>query len=226
MLDDQDELLKSLRDGYNAPPETPREEMWEAIEARLGSSEPGVISLEDARSRQRPQGRPRPRGLVGWAAAAAAVLVVGVGIGRVTAPVPVPVPEVATRQPANQAVLRAAAVEHLVRTESLLTLVRADARAGRLEPALATWSRTLLSQTRLLMDAETGADPAMTELLEDLELVLIQIVGAANAPEADSARVREEMTLALNGLNEREVLTRIQAVIPAGAGYPRDLKGT
>jgi len=116
-------------------------------------------------------------------------------------------------------VLRAAAVQHLARTESLLTLVRADARAGRVEPSLGSWARGLLSQTRLLMDAQGGADPAMAELLGDLELVLVQIVGAANADIGDSAKVRSELNLALDGMEEREVLPRIQAVVPAGPRF-------
>ena len=95
--------------------------------------------------------------------------------------------------------------------------MRADVRAGRVPPALADWSRTLLSQTQLLMDAQTGNDPAMTELREDLELVLVQIVGIAADATTDKTRIRTEMNLALSGMEENEVLSRIQAVVPAGS---------
>lgn len=215
---DRDELFRGLRNHFNPPPETPREEMWEAIQARIAATPEAakgeeVVSLDGARKRR---WAPRP-GFMGWAAAAAAVLVVGVGIGRMTAPGP---EEVATAEVApDPEVMFAAAVNHLVKTESLLTLVRADARTGRVEPGVATWARSLLAQTRLLLDSEVGEDAVMAALLEDLELVLVQILSAANAAEASPDRVRSELDLALNGMRERDVLPRLQAVIPAGPGY-------
>ncbi len=228
------ELLKELREEYNPPPATPRLEMWEAIQGRLEPRLGEVVSLEEAR-RARAIGVPgaplsaarglrsRYRRAAGWAVAAAAVLVLGlgIGIGRMTAPgleegnaggsplAAAPAPEA----------LQVAAQEHLVHSESLLTLVRADARAGRVEPAVGIWAQSLLTQTRLLLDAQGEADPLMKELLEDLELVLAQIVGVANAESGDQARLRSELTLALNGLEEREVLPRIQAVVPAGTRF-------
>jgi len=87
-----------------------------------------------------------------------------------------------------------------------------------MEPAMADWSRSLLSQTRLFMDVQNGTDPVLSELLEDLELVLIQIVGVANSSGGDQARALSELNLALKGLEESDVLPRIQAVIPAGIG--------
>ena len=228
--DEMKELLTGLRSDYNAPPETPREEMWVAIQARLGqgvtSAGPDgggvqiqVLSLEEARRSRMGRFR-RP---MGWAAAAAAILVLGLGIGRITAPGAGPAVDVALDVPVDagqsSGVLRAAAVEHLVRTESLLTLVRADAKAGRVEPSMGSWARGLLSQTRMLMDAQGNADPAMSQLLGDLELVLVQLVGAANADGSDQAKVRSELNLALNGIEESEVLPRIQAVVPAGPRF-------
>ena len=220
-----DELLMGLRDSYNQPPETPREEMWAAIQARLGddsevSLEPedgDVVSLEKAR-----QSRwARIPSTVRWSMGAAALLVLGLGIGRMTAPGTAP--RVAEEGPGQVSpdlqVLRTASVEHLQRTESLLTLVRADARSGRMEPTMGNWAKQLLSQTRLLMDAQPASDPVMEDLLKDLELVLVQIVGVANAPPEDQARIQSELNLALEGLEKREVLPRIQAVVPAGPGY-------
>jgi hypothetical protein len=228
--DEMNELVTGLRGDYNPPPETPREEMWAAIQPRLGrevapaahdggSDRNQVRSLEEAR-------RARTRrflGPLGWATAAAALLVLGLGIGRMTAPGTGPAAEVAVAKGEDarpsSGVLRAAAVEHLVRTESLLTLVRADARAGRVEPSVGSWARGLLSQTRMLMDAQEDTDPAMAQLLGDLELVLVQIVGATNSDGVDSARARSELNLALDGMEERDVLPRIQAVVPAGPRY-------
>jgi hypothetical protein len=209
--------LEGLRESYNVPPDTPSEEMWGAIQARMEPMGKPVLTVEEGRKTR----SARVYRALRWATAAAAVLVVGVGVGRVTAPGSDTLSEGAVRtaevEGRDPTVLRAAAVNHLTRTESLLTLVRADARAGRFPPAMADWSRTLLSQTRLLMDAQTGNDPAMTELLEDLELVLVQIVAVTGGSNTDETRIRSEMNLALNGLEENEVLSRIQAVIPAGS---------
>jgi len=204
------DVVGRLRDEYNVPAETPRDEMWAAIESGLEAHDGTVVRLEVER-RRRLARLVRP---MGWAAAAAAVLVLGVGIGRITTPVPVA--EVAADMVPDPAVLRMAAVAHLGRSESLLTLVRADARNGRVDPGVGVWARGLLTQTRLLLDTPDGNDPALRDLLEDLELVLVQVVGVAELAPGDDVRARSELTLALEGLQEREVLPRIQAVTPAG----------
>lgn len=210
--DDMDDLSRLLREEYNPPPAVPRDEMWAAIQAGLEPRVPGVVALDEAR-RRRWAALQRP---AGWAAAAAAVLVMGVAIGRMTAPTVVPVAEVPLGSDAS--ILRVAAVEHLGRSEALLRMVRADGPSGRLDPTLGTWARGLLTETRLLLDSSENQDPAMRELLEDLELVLMQIVGVSAVPGEDDSRAREELSLALKGLEQREVLTRIQAVVPSGAG--------
>ncbi len=220
-------LKEWLKDAYNAPAEPPRKDMWTVIQAGMASR--GAPTRALAEVRERKAGLHRP---LGWAAAAAAVLVLGIGIGRVSAPNATPTPgsvhsaaptvatraasAVATSEP-NTDLLRAAAIDHLGRTESMLTLVRADARDGRLDPDVGPWARGLLSRTRLLLDSPGSGDPAMRELLEDLELVLVQIVGVTEHG-GDQARTRSEMTLALQGLEENDVLPRIQAVVPAGPG--------
>ncbi|HSW31518.1 MAG TPA: hypothetical protein VLH75_18675 [Longimicrobiales bacterium] len=211
-----DELTRLLREEYNAPPEAPRDEMWSAIQARLEARESGVVSLDQARSRR----AARLRAPLAWAAAAAAVLVLGVGIGRMTAPTAPPVAEAPAGATggADPGILRLAAVEHLGRTEALLRMVRADGASGWVDPAVGTWARSLLTETRLLMDARQEQDPAMEELLEDLELVLVQIVGVTEAAGGDQGRAREELILTLDGMERREVLSRIQAVVPPGAG--------
>ncbi|NJD19946.1 MAG: hypothetical protein FIA95_11790 [Gemmatimonadetes bacterium] len=212
----RDELSELLRREYNPPPEVPREEMWAAIHARMEPRQAGVISLGRARLRR--------SGLI-WraaalSAAAAAVLVLGVGIGRLTAPVATPVAEAPAPAEAgpDAGVLRGAAVEHLERTEALIRMVRADGASGRVDPAVGAWARGLLTQTRLFLDASRQEDPAIQELFEDLELVLVQIVGVAEAAGGSEARAREELTLTLDGIERRDVLSRIEAVVPPMSG--------
>lgn len=224
-----DGVRRVLREAYNPPPPTPREEMWEAIQARLaprgGTGDPkvGVVNLAGARrslGAKGPVGRARLAW--GWGAAAAALLVLGVGIGRLTAPGagPMAFDEAGAGDSggADAGLLRVAAVEHLGRSEMLLRMVRADGAAGRMDPAVGAWAEGLLSQTRLLLDLAAEEDPAMRDLLEDLELVLVQIVGVSGAGEDDPGRARSELSLALEGLEQRDVLARIQAVVPPGSG--------
>jgi hypothetical protein len=163
----------------------------------------------------------------GWAAAAA-VLAVGIALGRATAPestTPVETAEATgpfEDAPATDAGARPtptaldfAAFQHLGRSESLLAMVRADAREGRIDPAVAPWARNLLMETRLLLDARRGGDPTLDGLLAELELVLSQIVGVTENG-ADEGRMRTELDLTVGGMDQREVLTRIRAAIPSG----------
>jgi hypothetical protein len=224
MSDEQfNDLLSRLAKEYNPPPPAPREEMWVGIQARLGerptAPEEGVVSLDSARASRFSVwrlGRGRP---LAWATAAAALLILGVGIGRITAPASAPPPASVAESTEAPDLLHLAAVEHLARTESLLVLMQADARTGRLEPQIGEWAQDLLGETRLFLDTQAQADPVMKALFEDLELVLAQIVGAANARTDDDERVRSELTLAMEGIDMREVLPRIQALLPAEPGF-------
>src|SRR4051812_28931800 len=82
MLDDRldDQLRDAARD-YNAPPETPREEMWASIVARRGEKLGEIEAPAAKPARSRP-----PLGVFRWPAAIAALLAIGVGLGRLTAP--------------------------------------------------------------------------------------------------------------------------------------------
>lgn len=217
-----EELIREVRALYHRPGDVPREPMWEGIERRLeerASSEErttAVVDLAAERERRMSSGRGSSgQGMIGLAVAAAAVLVLGVGIGRVTAPTG-EVETMASDAPtveASEAVTRVAQ-EHFGRTESLLTMARADARVGRMDPMTAEWARTLLSETRLLLDAHPDDASPVATLLSDLELVLIQVVGAAETGSMDEALGRTELELALRSLEEGEVLPRIQAAAP------------
>lgn len=224
--DEIPEILARLRDTYNVPPRTPSEEMWASIAPRLKRSgveeadaDADVVILAEARKRRAgARSGPLPTHRVaGWAVAAAAALILGIGIGRLTAPdVPGPAgpASIATASPVSST--RLAAHAHLGEMESLLTMVRADARDGRVDPATAQWASGLLTQTRLLLDAQDEGSPAVNDLLLDLELLLVQIIGVAETGSADEARARTELELALRSLDQGEVLPRIQAVMPTG----------
>jgi hypothetical protein len=234
MTDDRlEEALKELRGTYNRPPETPGDEMWVAIRDALpGDAHPSVTSIEAARKGGGRWWR-RASGVrwTGLAVAAAALLVLGIGIGRVSVD-PLGSPETAVTggsPPASATAgepmpstgrdnaFRYAAVEHLLRTESLLTMVRTDARSGRYDAAVGGWARDLLVRTRLLLDSPAAEDPALGELLEDLELILVQLARFGEDPSRAN-RGQEELDLITRGMEEQEMLLRIQAVVPAGAG--------
>ena len=211
----RDPMLERVRETYNVPGETPRDAMWVAIEERLDPT----VDLAAERERRRASRRffrMTDRSMV-WSVAAAAVLVLGIGIGRMTAPAASieAVAEGASFD-ASQVSLTLAAREHFGRTESLLAMVRVDARAGRVDPATADWANGLLGETRMLLDANGAGDPTVDELLLDLELVLIQIVGIAETGSVDEAQARTELELALRTLEDGEMLPRIQAAMPQG----------
>ncbi|MGH7538353.1 MAG: hypothetical protein ACREMF_06945 [Gemmatimonadales bacterium] len=201
MSDDRFErLLHDATREYHRPPETPREEMWDRIEAerRRRRAAPRVVGLPPAWR---------------WGLGMAAVLLLGIAIGWWMRPVPPgrapsSVPSVATR-PGNLA-YSLAAVQYLSRTETLLTGFRADARTGAVDVQFGNQARELLSSTRLLLDSPAGRDPHLEPLLEDLEVVLAQIALLS------AARDTEDVRLITQGIDQRSVLTRLRTAIPTG----------
>jgi hypothetical protein len=111
------------------------------------------------------------------------------------------------------AAYRLAVVEHLTRTEVLLTSFRAQERSGdaaRVDAQFAALSRELLGTTRLLLATRRGDDPNITRLLQDLEYVLMQLSQYAN----DGRRVDLD---ALNqSMDKRNVIPKLRSNIPAG----------
>jgi hypothetical protein len=162
--------------------------------------------------------------MVGWAVAAAAFVVLGIGVGRATAPSAPGAGAEGTPLapgdgvPGTDAPMRVAALRHLVRSEGLLTMVRADGRSGRMDREVGPWAASLLAETRLLLDHAETMDPPMRVLLEDLELVLVQVVGAAELGDGNGARATAELSLTLDAIERREVVPRIQALVPVGPG--------
>jgi hypothetical protein len=201
-----DRLETQLRDAtrdYNRPPETPREEMWAAIQAeRLRRrSSPRVVVL-----------RPAWR----WGIGMAAVLVLGIAIGWWLRPGPTTAPgspaSIATRRPGDDIAYQVAAAQYLSRAEALLTGFRADVRPGeRIDPQFQAQARELLGSTRLLLDSPAGRNLRLKPLLEDLEVVLAQIAFLS------ASRDTADVELINQGIDQRSVLTRLQTAIPTGS---------
>jgi hypothetical protein len=207
MNDDQlDERLREAARSYNAPPETPREEMWARIQA--GRRVPGQRGSGAARQWIERVHPLRRRYWMPWAAAAAAVLAVGIGIGRMSVQ---PQPTVWEGPSANATTYRLATQEHLSQSEAFLTLFRTSLEE-RTDHRLASASaRQLLATNRLLLDSPAAVEPATRLLLEDLELVLAEIAQL-------SPRWREQdLQLIRDGIERGNVMPRLRTAVPAGA---------
>jgi hypothetical protein len=206
-----DGLVEEARAHYNVPAEIPRDAMWRNVTGRLGEAKAEEDVLDFARARERRASASTRT--MGWAVAAAAVLVLGVGIGRMSAPSAQRTAS-GVMTSATAGSLALVAQEHLGRSESLLTMVRAEARSGSLDPMTADWASDLLSQTRMLIDVMAPDNAQVGELLLDLELMLMQIVEVAEAGSMDEARGRTELQLAVRSLETGQLLPRIQGVLP------------
>ena len=210
-----DEMLRDAARDYNAPPATPKAEMWERIQAarqaggRTGGQADGVLPLQ-------PRVRPTVRPAFRLAMAVAAVLVLGVAIGRFTAPdsasnpTPPTIGPIAgaapeTRERPNVAT-QVATSNHLSQVETFLTEFGTS-------PGTADFTdqaKDLLGTTRMLLDSKRVVDTRTRTLLEDLELILAQI---ATLNPKDR---REDLDFIADGLAQNQLRTRLRNAIPAG----------
>jgi hypothetical protein len=71
---EDERIAQAAREAYNAPPATPRDEMWTVIEARLEAGSP-VSGRVD---------RDRSVGRLSWWMGVAAALMIGLGLGRLS----------------------------------------------------------------------------------------------------------------------------------------------
>jgi hypothetical protein len=199
------EPIRNAAGAYHEPPATPREEIWAGIQARRGGRVDGVIPIGSAKMGRRSAGR-----WAAWITGIAAALILGIGIGRFGVPdsqrqsVPGPV---ASEGPAmGGAAFDLAATQHFSRVETFLISLRTSPG----EVSFSTQARDLLLSTRLLLDAPGARDTRLRALLEDLELILVQIAQL-------DRRSTGEIDLITEGLEERQVLPRLQSAIPAGS---------
>ena len=203
-----EQWLGNVARGYNAPPATPRDRIWQRMEEARRHKRVIVI-------------RPWMR----WTLAAAAVLALGVGIGRWSANqsngTSVASSDSTTAGPyrftpemdslANQA-YQIAATQYLSRTETFLTAYRADANRSANTARLASQARDLLTTTQLMLDSPAAQNPRLRSLLEDLELVLMQI-SLLNPVQNGGGHDRD---LINQSMNQNNVLPKLRSAIPAG----------
>jgi hypothetical protein len=214
-------LGEAARRLYNAPSETPSEEMWQEIRAaRTRSAD--VRPIDSAPSRRVV---PRPNR---WWIGIAAALVIAFALGRISdtpfGPVGGDAPIVADAgsesatglRPADAPLsdaemlpYRYATTELIDRSETLLTMVREGGEAEESVDEVREWARPLLTRTRLLLGSPAAEDPELRALLDDLEIVLVQI---SQLPGADS----EERDWIDEGLDESRLLFRLRAASAAG----------
>lgn len=200
-----DAWLSEAAQTYNEPPaRAPREEMWAAIEAR-GTANTGSRGRLHLASQWRRWGQ--------FAAAAALLLILGYGAGRLTRQEAATDPSLATlpgiRPDTGSELYDAAVVNHFEKAEVLLTTYRTS-DAEEAMSSLGTWARSLLTDTRLLLDSPAASDTRQRRLLEDLELTLAQIVQLRAASSPDDKEI-------VSGAIDRgELLTRLRNVTPRG----------
>src|SRR5438067_5169194 len=208
-----DELLQDAALTYNRPPDErhmPLAAMWDAIDAQSF-----------------PSARRTPR-YAQWLRVAAA-LIVGVGIGRVSLSVGRHQPASAADSMVAQAgggssgiaemlpqSLDPATSRYLGQAAALLIALPAETNVGRPDEPFIKRANELLLTTRLLLDSKSASDPALHNLLEDLELVLVQVVRLEQ--EHDPAR-RTELELIQQALDQRDVIPRLRT---AASEYAAD----
>ena len=202
------EQIVALAREHNAPPPTPRDEIWQRIQAARHKRAPADVIPLPVR-----QGAPRTARWLAWGAGIAAVLALGIGLGRMSLPNQGQAPaDVVATQPDSAApssrsnvAYAITAAQHLSMVETFLTSLRTS---KELDSSFIPRARELLSSTRLLQDAP-GMDPRLHRLLSDLEDILVQVA------QFDPSRGTEELDLITDGLEERQMLPRVRAAVPA-----------
>lgn len=195
-----EQFLREAARDHNPVPETPREEIWSQIrQGRKAERGAKVVFVKS----------PRVRRGMGIAAALALGIGIGMQLDRVGGGEPVAASNVIAESSAVGDVYRVVAADYLSDAETFLTMFRTDARAGRFTFGKGNPARQLLTTTRLLQASPAAQDPRMSDLLSDLELILMQIA------QLRTSRNGEELELVTQGMEERSVLWKLHAVMPA-----------
>lgn len=204
-----DELMRDAAHTYRTPPEAPIDEMWADIEQRVARQQ--APHARSGRSSLPRRSWRAPRWLM-----IAATLVVGIGLGRASAYRPLHPATQAVAAPVfgtpvaradGEAVSKGYQLEtsrYLGQTAALLIALPSEARNGRANEQFVGRAGELLTTTRLLIDSPAASDPAMRNLLEDLELVLAQVV------RLQSTNSRTDLDLINRALEQRDVLPRLR----------------
>ena len=188
------------------PDETPRATAVETRPTAPGAEEPQVLAAapeETTPEASEPTGRPTA------------------GEARVVPPRSTR-PRAPLRREEGGLAYDVATVRHLTSVEALLVAYRADPLDSLADARVATWARSLLQDTRLLLDSPAASSPMRRRLFEDLELVLVQMARLAPADSATAPanvrRDREERALIDGTMRDARVLPRLRNAIPAGTG--------
>jgi hypothetical protein len=232
-----EQFLREHAADYQAPAaDVPREAMWEAIRARRAATAEGG---RDASRFALLRRRPAALAVAGMAAMLLIGVAIGrfaTPVGRTpaiaaapeaalpddsaslerlpsdpsTGGVSAPGNGVRALDDATNTAYRVAAGRHLASVEALLTSYQASAAAARGDTLLGAWAKSLLSDTRLLLDSPVAHDPARARLLSDLELILVQLVQRAPGGDAES-RAAVDRTL-----QKTQIIPRLRSAVPAG----------
>jgi hypothetical protein len=116
-----------------------------------------------------------------------------------------------SRQQSSDLAYRLVVLQHLAGSEAMITSFQATARRGEIDAQIASWSRDLLSTTRMLEASPASDDPMMKRLLEDLELVITQIAQYA----ARGTKNTDDLDLIEQSINKRGVMAKLRSTIPA-----------
>jgi hypothetical protein len=217
MTEDQfDKLMRDAAETFHRTPDAPLDEMWKTIESRAGLR---TGASEESSS---PMARAMHRFHAPTWLAIAATLVIGIGIGRGSRSighevVPVQPQQVAAVEPSPATTTRddtaldrpyeLETAQYLGQTAALLTALPSEAKSARVDQQFAARATDLLARTRLLMDSPAADEPAMHDLLEDLELVLAQVVRLrANG-------TRTDLDIINRALEQRDVIPRLRTAV-------------
>jgi len=210
-----DKLMRDAASTFRRPPEPPIDEMWAEIESRAGfRAATPVGSVTPITAARRVSRVPTWLGI-------AATLVIGIGIGRgstsighesvpgtpQTVAVAKPTSAIPRNDPSLDRPYEVETSQYLGQTAALLTALPSEAKSGHPDQQFASQASDLLARTRLLIDSPAANEPAMRDLLEDLELVLVQVVRLRNNG------TRMDLDIINRALEQRDAIPRLRTAV-------------